>query len=40
VNEGEAVGIIGRNGAGKSTPPKILSQITPPTEGEITMHEN
>ena len=37
VNEGEAVGIIGRNGAGKSTLLKILSQITPPTEGRITM---
>ncbi|MCK5134018.1 MAG: ABC transporter ATP-binding protein [Candidatus Sabulitectum sp.] len=37
VNEGEAVGIIGRNGAGKSTLLKILSQITPPTEGKITM---
>jgi len=37
VNEGEAIGIIGRNGAGKSTLLKILSQITPPTEGSITM---
>jgi len=37
VNEGEAVGIIGRNGAGKSTLLKILSQITPPTKGKITM---
>lgn len=37
VQEGEAVGIIGRNGAGKSTLLKILSQITPPTEGRITM---
>jgi lipopolysaccharide transport system ATP-binding protein len=37
VQEGEAVGIIGRNGAGKSTLLKILSQITPPTEGKITM---
>lgn len=37
VNEGEAIGIIGRNGAGKSTLLKILSQITPPTEGKITM---
>jgi lipopolysaccharide transport system ATP-binding protein len=35
VNEGEAVGIIGRNGAGKSTLLKILSQITPPTEGKV-----
>lgn len=37
VNEGEAVGVIGRNGAGKSTLLKILSQITPPTRGRITM---
>jgi lipopolysaccharide transport system ATP-binding protein len=37
VQEGEAVGIIGRNGAGKSTLLKILSQITPPTKGYITM---
>lgn len=37
VQEGEAVGIIGRNGAGKSTLLKILSQITPPTEGIVTM---
>lgn len=36
VEQGEAVGIIGRNGAGKSTLLKILSQITPPTEGKIT----
>ena len=36
VQEGETVGIIGRNGAGKSTLLKILSQITPPTEGQIT----
>jgi lipopolysaccharide transport system ATP-binding protein len=36
VQQGEAVGIIGRNGAGKSTLLKILSQITPPTEGRIT----
>lgn len=38
VEKGEAVGIIGANGAGKSTLLKILSQITPPTEGEITLH--
>ncbi len=35
VMPGEAVAIIGRNGAGKSTLLKILSQITPPTEGQI-----
>ena len=38
VQEGEAVGIIGRNGVGKSTLLKILSQITPPTKGHIIMH--
>jgi len=37
VQEGEAVGIIGRNGAGKSTLLKILSKITPPTTGKITL---
>jgi lipopolysaccharide transport system ATP-binding protein len=37
VNEGEAIGIIGRNGAGKSTLLKILSKITPPTEGKIVL---
>jgi lipopolysaccharide transport system ATP-binding protein len=29
------VGIVGRNGAGKSTMLKILSRITEPTEGRI-----
>ncbi|WP_193218010.1 MULTISPECIES: ABC transporter ATP-binding protein [unclassified Imperialibacter] len=37
VNEGEAVGIIGRNGAGKSTLLKILSRITYPTSGNIKL---
>lgn len=37
VQEGEAVGIIGRNGAGKSTLLKILSRITPPSTGKITL---
>lgn len=35
VNEGEIFGIIGANGAGKSTILKILSRITPPTFGSI-----
>jgi lipopolysaccharide transport system ATP-binding protein len=35
VNQGDAVGIIGRNGAGKSTLLKILSRITEPTSGRI-----
>lgn len=35
VKRGEVLGIIGRNGAGKSTVLKILSRITAPTTGEI-----
>ncbi|MBC7748017.1 MAG: ATP-binding cassette domain-containing protein, partial [Methylotenera sp.] len=35
VNQGEAVGIIGKNGAGKSTLLKLLSRVTSPTTGEI-----
>lgn len=35
IQEGEAVGIIGKNGAGKSTLLKILSKITTPTQGRI-----
>ena len=37
VGRGEALGIIGHNGAGKSTILKLLSQITTPTEGEIRL---
>jgi lipopolysaccharide transport system ATP-binding protein len=35
VEQGDAVGIIGKNGAGKSTLLKILSRITLPTTGSI-----
>ncbi len=35
VARGDTVGIIGRNGAGKSTMIKILSRITTPTTGEM-----
>src|SRR3954452_16176336 len=33
VGDGEALGIVGRNGAGKSTVLKILANITSPTQG-------
>lgn len=35
INQGDAVGVIGKNGAGKSTLLKILSRVTSPTTGEI-----
>jgi len=35
VQQGEALGIIGRNGAGKSTLLKILSRVTAPTSGVV-----
>src|ERR1700694_648523 len=37
VNPGEVVGIIGRNGAGKSPLLKILSRITDPTTGRVEL---
>lgn len=38
VYKGEALGIIGGNGAGKSTMLKLLSRVTAPTEGEIDIN--
>ena len=35
VKEGDVLGIIGKNGAGKSTILKILSRVTTPTHGQI-----
>jgi lipopolysaccharide transport system ATP-binding protein len=37
VRQGEVLGIIGRNGAGKSTILKILSRVTAPTSGEVRL---
>lgn len=37
VAAGQVVGLIGRNGAGKSTALKILSRITEPTSGEAVL---
>jgi len=37
VKQGEVLGIIGRNGAGKSSLLKILSRITEPTDGQVLL---
>ena len=38
IKKGEVVGVIGRNGAGKSTFLKILSRITEPTSGRVDLY--
>ena len=40
VEPGEVVGIIGHNGAGKSTILKVISGILSPTKGEVKIHGN
>lgn len=40
VKRGETLGLIGRNGAGKSTMLKIISGILKPTEGEVHCYGN
>ena len=38
VYDGDVVGLVGKNGSGKSTLLKVLSRITPPTEGEVDVY--
>lgn len=38
INKGEFVGVMGRNGAGKSTMLKMMCGIYSPTSGEIKIH--
>lgn len=40
VKKGEVVGLIGHNGAGKSTILKVISGILKPTEGSVVVHGN
>lgn len=40
VKKGEVVGLIGHNGAGKSTMLKVISGILKPTEGSVTVRGN
>ncbi len=38
VRRGESLGIIGPNGSGKSTTLRVMSGITPPTSGKVTVN--
>lgn len=38
VHKGEVLGLVGHNGAGKSTMLKIISGILKPSEGSVTVH--
>lgn len=40
VRRGEVVGLIGHNGAGKSTILKVISGILKPTEGQVRVYGN
>lgn len=40
VKKGETLGLIGRNGAGKSTMLKVISGILKPTEGSVKVNGN
>lgn len=40
VKKGETLGLIGRNGAGKSTMLKVISGILKPTEGSVSVMGN
>lgn len=40
VEKGEVVGLIGKNGAGKSTMLKVISGILKPTSGDVTVRGN
>ena len=39
VRQGEAIGVIGRNGQGKSTLLKLVAEVVLPDEGAVRVHE-
>ena len=38
INKGEAVAFVGHNGAGKSTALKLITGVTKPTKGKVTVN--
>ncbi len=38
VRQGESIGVVGRNGQGKSTLLKLVAQVMLPDEGEVRVH--
>src|SRR4051812_36975492 len=38
LDRGDVVAVLGHNGSGKSTLLKLISRITDPTEGKITLY--
>ena len=40
IGKGEVLGLVGANGAGKSTMLKVISGILKPTKGTVTVHGN
>ena len=40
VHEGDRIGLVGRNGAGKSTFLKIISDLMPADSGEVAKKKN
>lgn len=38
IEQGDRVGVVGKNGSGKSTLLKIMSRITPPSEGVVRIN--